>query len=244
MQKMYDNRIMTSTLVSSSQAIDYPLENLKDTRLAKAYRTTGNSNEWVKVLNSVTASRCAIMGHNLTSAAVIRLQGNATDVWTSPAFNEIVSWKEGVIIHKFTETTYAYWRLLITDPARTYISLGGLFLGKFLQEPSIKPDAQVDDETDSESSLSAGGQLYGNEGFKARIFRINYNNISDATRAAMRVWWNECRNIKPFILELYANRQDIEPPMYCFVNQKAIQWKRTGSEKGPWIASIEYKECF
>lgn len=244
MQKLFDNKILTATLSRSSENPGFPIANVQDTKILKAFRTLTASNEWIKISTSITASRFAIMGHNLSPAAVIKLQGNNTDVWTSPAFEETITWKEGIILHKFTEATYNYWRLLITDSGRSYIAIGELYIGTFLQEPNLKPDAQIDDETTADGEVSVSGQLYGDDGYDFRAFTINYAPITDAMRANMRAWWQKCRNNRPFIMVLFANREDIEKPVYCFTNQKSIQWKRTGNEKFPWSTSIKYQECY
>jgi hypothetical protein len=202
------------------------------------------TSEWIKISTSITASRFAIMGHNLSASAVITLQGNNTDVWTAPSFEETITWKSGIILHSFTEATYSFWRLLITDSGRSFIQIGELYIGTYLQGPNIKPDAQIDDETTSEGEVSSSGQLYGDDGYDFRSFTVNYGTVSDAMREAMRSWWAMCKNNRPYIMLLWASREDLETPVYCFTNQKAIQWKRTGNEKFPWSTSIKHMECY
>ncbi|MBN2401016.1 MAG: hypothetical protein JXN64_01325 [Spirochaetes bacterium] len=244
MQKMYDNRILTATLYRSSENPGYPIANVQDTKVLRQFRTLSASNEWIKISSTITASRFAIMGHNLSASAVITLQGNDTDVWTTPSFEEIITWKAGIILHSFTEATYNYWRLVITDSGRSYIAIGELYIGTYLQEPNIKLDTELDDETTGEGELSSSGQLYGDDGYELRNFTINYSPMNDAVRESMRVWWRMCKNNRPFILGIWANREDIESLIYCHTAQKAIKWKRTGYVRLPWSTSIKYEECY
>jgi hypothetical protein len=243
MQILYLNKILTAVLSSSSEDSKYSLVNVQDRMTLKLFHTLNVINEWIKIASIITASRFAIINHNLSSAAIIKLQGNNTDIWTTPAFEETIAWKEGIIIHKFTEVTYDYWRLLITDNARTYISIGELYIGTYLQGPNIKPDTQIDDETTSEGDTTNAGMLLGDDGYDFRPININYPNITNSQREAMRNWWRVCKNNRAYIMVLWANREDLEPPIYCFTNQKSIQWKRTGNEKFPWSTSIKYQEC-
>lgn len=245
MQKMFDNKILTATLSRSSENPGYPIANVQDTKILRAFRTLSASGEWIKISTTITASRFAILGHNLSSAVVITLQGNNTDVWTAPSFEETIAWKDGIILHKFTEATYNYWRLVITDSGRSYISIGELYIGAYLQCPNIKPDAIVDDESTAEGDVSSAGQLYGDEGYELRNFTINYSPFTDQQRADFREWWLTCRSVKPFIMTVWSDREDIEVPVYCFCNQKSIPWKRSGKEKFPWEGpAIKYKECY
>lgn len=244
MQVLYSNSILTAILTRSSENPGYPIANVQDTKILKAFRTLSASGEWIKITSpAVTASRFAIMGHNLSAAAVIQLQGNDTDVWTAPTFDETITWKAGIIIHQFTEVTYNFWRLLITDSGRTYISIGELYIGTFLQLPNIKTDAQIDDETTSEGVESSSGQLFGNEGYDFRTITVNFN-VTEAQRTAIRAWWAYCENIRPFIAVIWANREDIEPPLYCHIDQKMISWKKTGSATIPYSTTIKFKEVY
>lgn len=244
MQVLYDNKILSAVLTRSSENPAHPIANVQDTKILKTFRTLGASAEWIKASTTITASRFAIMGHNLSASADIHLQGNDSDVWTAPAFDEEVTWKSGIIIHSFVECTYNYWRLIITDSGNSYISIGELYLGTYLQLPNIKPDAEIGYNTTGSADKSASGQLYGDEGYEYRSVTVNFWGITDAQRAGMIAWWSLCRNSRPFLMLVWANREDLETAMYCHIDQNGIAWKRTGNDKFPWSTTIKYEECF
>lgn len=244
MQILYVNSIIGAILTRSSENPGYPIANVQDTKILKSFRTLSASGEWIKITSpAVTASRFAIMGHNLSAAAVIQLQGNDTDVWTAPTFDETITWKAGIIIHQFTEVTYNFWRLVITDSGRTYISIGELYIGTYVQYPGINLDAELSDETLARAEESSSGQVFGDDVYDFRSWKINYV-VTEAQRTIIRAHWLACKNNRPFIAVLYANREDIETPIYCRHNQNAVVWKKSGNPLYPYSTSIAYKEVF
>lgn len=113
MKILYDNRAIasTATITASSEATGYEASvSLKDTRLARKWRTTGDTAESVVIYNAegIAATYCVIMGHNLTSDATVTLQGNDTNVWTSPAYS--------IAVPAVREVSY------LTDETSAYIT--------------------------------------------------------------------------------------------------------------------------
>ncbi len=76
---------------------------------------------------------CILQDHNLTSSAVLKLQGHTSDVWTSPSYTNTISIADPIIEY-FTET-YQYWRLYVEDDDNTdgYVEFGSGYLGTYLQ---------------------------------------------------------------------------------------------------------------
>jgi hypothetical protein len=74
-------------------------------------------------------------GLKLTPNAVIKIQANATDVWTSPSVDQTMTLDDlyEVASHFFTaDQSYRYWRVVIQDPQNPYlyIELGLAFIGE------------------------------------------------------------------------------------------------------------------
>lgn len=74
-------------------------------------------------------------GIQLSESAVVKLQGNSTDAWTAPEFEQTMTWNEESIC-AFSETGLhtqglRYWRLLIEDKNNVdgYIEISGVYLG-------------------------------------------------------------------------------------------------------------------
>ena len=79
--------------------------------------------------------------HNLTSEAVILIEGNDEDVWTTPLFQESIRVHPDCLRYIFTSPyQYRYWRFKITDAnnADGYLELGTLHLWN-LWESHLKP---------------------------------------------------------------------------------------------------------
>jgi hypothetical protein len=80
-------------------------------------------------------------GIQITSTATITLQGNETDVWTSPSYSQVLTWNEDAIIAFDADglhpTGLRYWRLMIDDSSNPdgYIEISNIYLGE-LYEPS------------------------------------------------------------------------------------------------------------
>lgn len=77
-------------------------------------------------------------GVGISANAVVRLQANPTDLWDSPAIDQLVSLDDLFLVatHFFaTDQQYRYWRVKIVDPANSnlYIELGKIILTKATQ---------------------------------------------------------------------------------------------------------------
>lgn len=162
---LYKNWIDNGTLTFSSAVATLPGANIQDDLRDKVWRTTGCSEEWAKLVLSQPEyiDSLAIAGHNLSSTAVITVQGNVADEWISPAFEEefdawepVIGYGEGwygeggyggyiaadeqpryQTIIRFLASTqyYRYWRIKITDISNPdgYIEIGRGFLGYAFQ---------------------------------------------------------------------------------------------------------------
>lgn len=73
-------------------------------------------------------------GMQLSDSAVVKIQANATNVWTSPTVNQTLTADSTyeMFSHYFSAAqSYRYWRVEIVDPTNTdlYVSLGVVILG-------------------------------------------------------------------------------------------------------------------
>lgn len=97
----------------------------------------------------------------ISQTAVVKLQGNATDSWSSPAFNETLEWNEFSIASfnasGLHTTALRYWRISIVDRDNTrgYLEISSLFLGDLLDITRGCPQFPLDIE---EVDLSVNAQ--------------------------------------------------------------------------------------
>jgi hypothetical protein len=245
MQIIYDNKISVST--PSTENPDYPIENLDDKRLSKIFKTTSAEDQSIVFDGPIKATRIVIAGHNFSVDSMIRVQGNNTNVWTAPSYNSLATYKSGIILHKITEATYNYWRLFVDDAesnANDYLSIGRLFLGEFLQMPGMKIDQILTKKTTSENKISSSGGVFGDKRYGYRSLTVNFPSVSETQRQALLTMWDAVENIEPFFIVPWANREDIETPIYCIFDQDEITFKRSDNYMVPWSTTLKFREVF
>ncbi len=135
----------TAIVINSlSKNSNFPVSNLKHPFRSKRWRSTDVTSEWVKFdmvtseeIDSVVLLWPKEDGIRLSNSAVIRIQANATNVWTSPAVDQALSISNDYLMASYyfsTAQNYRYWRLVIEDPGNPYgfLELGVIWLGKSL----------------------------------------------------------------------------------------------------------------
>jgi len=86
----------------------------------------------------------------LSSTAVVKLQGNTTDVWTAPEFEQALDWDEQVISLFDSDGLHTsalrYWRLHIvdTDNPNLYIEIAKAYLGDAVEPEQGKIQFPLD----------------------------------------------------------------------------------------------------
>ena len=249
MRALWNNEIIDATLTPSTENPNFEVENIQDTRLSRYFRTVLDAAQDIVIDagGSTTASYFAILNHNLSSGATIKLQGNNTDAWGAPAFDEALTWNVDMIVFNFTEVSYNFWRLYIDDPANpdNYIKIGHLYLGTFLQMPYMKVDQVLTVKTMSKVKISESGQAYGDEKYSFRNPKINFPRISQTQRLAIQAMFDTVKNVRPFILLIWANELDFEKAVYCVIDQDKLTWKRQDNVSYKFDSiSIKFMECF
>jgi hypothetical protein len=133
-----------TVITASSENANFPASNLKNPLRSKRWRSTDISSESVvfDFLTTEPVDSVAILwskedGILLSNTAVIKIQANATDVWTSPAVDQTLTINNDYEIasHYFTtDQSYRYWRVLITDAGNPngFLELGVVWIGKSL----------------------------------------------------------------------------------------------------------------
>lgn len=75
-----------------------------------------------------------VSGLKLSSTATVTLQGNSTDVWTSPTYSQVLTWNQDCmsVVNTAGLGSLRYWRLLIVDRTNPlgYVELSNVYLGE------------------------------------------------------------------------------------------------------------------
>lgn len=142
-----------ATMVASSQVASLPVSNLQNMQPKRKWRTDGATSPYVEAdfrATGCAANGLALIGHNLTASATIRVRGKATYPVTSaptvdtgavsawpatgkpgdeswPHFLSWLSWANASALR--------YWRIDIADGSNPagYIEAGRLMLGSYWQ---------------------------------------------------------------------------------------------------------------
>ncbi len=140
-------------------------------------------------------------GHNISSGATVKIQGNAADSWGAPALDETIAFRAGTMRRYLTSgtKTYRYRRLKIEGDAGNaagYIKLPELFLGDYF-EPEYDFDLNntlgAEAEEDLKRTESRGSRL----ALLARreVAHIPYSLVSAAQRDLFRAMFDAVKDL-------------------------------------------------
>ena len=239
MKILYDNLVPDSTITSYSENPDYDFDTaLNDTRLSRTGRTVDDATQWIKFSFSaaVDVDYIMVLAHNITSGATIKVQANATDVWTSPSIDTAMTYDADYIYHGFSSTeSYKYWRFYVDDSSNpdTYIEIGSIFLGEALEMPGFNPDAIIIKNSNSVATKSISGQLYGDVRLKYKAASFTFPSVTDTERGEINTFFDAGDVVIPFIMLFWENDLDVEPPLYCALT-KELEWQKQAQRGTLW----------
>jgi hypothetical protein len=236
MKIFWDNLADESVLTPSSTRTGYDIANITNYHLSKVFDFGAASGEVVINLGSSTNIKDVILaGTNLTSSATVSLQGNTSDSWTSPIYNESMTRYTNGYWGIKLDDTYRYWRVVVSDATITSAAIGYLFIGDSLQLPPINPAVELEYANTSAVSFSVSGQTYGDTGYEYFKSSFDFPIITDyvrqvdgvdiATREDVLVFWGLNQGAKPVIISIFDNSRDKIPPFMGLITQNSLKFK-------------------
>lgn len=179
--------------------------------------------EWIKWdfgISTNPEAFCLIGKRNepiaISPSAVIKLQANETDVWTSPQYEQILDIDDRVItLFKGVDDeglhteALRYWRLLIEDldNPNGYVEAGSVFLGNFFEPErgaiQIPFDGQYIDR--SETVFSEGGQTFSDVKEKAESFSVEWFGLTIAEKEEIDLIFDTFGTNTPFFISIDPN---------------------------------------
>lgn len=150
------------------------------------------------------ANFISIIGHNISSAATIKLYGADDSAFTTNVVEDAVAHYAGDIF-KFLSTarTKQYFRIEVQDPANSnsYIQIAGICLYKYF-EPNRHFTLDYEDGKDgfTEVELSDSLNIYGQERPTLRAWRLPFEGLNDTAKAAVDALIKECDTFKAFVV--------------------------------------------
>lgn len=146
-------------------------------------------------------------GIKLSSSAVVKIQANATNVWTSPAVNQTLTVDNDYTVasHYFSSNqSYRYWRITIQDPTNPelYVELGLAWIGESLNFNEAENGFKWGYEDLSKVSDNEFGHVYVDEYPIRRTLNFNYSFILYSTAKILDEAYLLNGNKKPVLVVL------------------------------------------
>jgi hypothetical protein len=200
----YDNKIKSvfKSLIADSQHASYPSLNLQTDNYSKTWRTldAATSHNVVNDFGVPSQIDTVFLGNvNLTSAATVTIQGNATDSWGAPSFSEVLTVsglalnpKHRNLYHELSSAqTFRFWRLLISNTTNPdgYYEVGEWWIGLRVALASTQQHEIVHTQTFERNNIenvTEYMQKYVYTRAERRIFRIKWEKATAATRDELR----------------------------------------------------------
>jgi hypothetical protein len=159
------NLIDQATITPSSENALFPVENIKDYRRSKVWRSTSSSDSLVIDFNETSVVDTFFIvpdKRNGFGVSLITLEFNATNEWTSPAATELVTFSDvyGVGFKEFTPHEYRFCRIVFTS-SLSYCEVSNIYLGQKLDMGrGISFGWTYKDDELSQSKLNRYGQKF------------------------------------------------------------------------------------
>lgn len=129
-------------------------------------------------------------GIRLSPSAEIRVQASATNLWTSPAVDEVLTVDNHYLVasHFFSSPqSYRYWRLVVTDPSNPdlFVELGMVWIGENIRFREPENGFKFSLADTSKVSSTDFGHEYVDEYPLMSSLQFNYSYIGYETAQAL-----------------------------------------------------------
>lgn len=245
MRVHYINLIDSATLTSDNENPSYPLTALQHIHLANPFRFNSLAASYIDIdLGSAQDVSSIGIISNLTADATIVLKGNSSESWAAPPVEETVTAADRNLMHYFTEATYRYWRLEITDAANGdgYVEINRLYLGGYLQMPAFAGGLQVTHEDLSSRRFSPAGQPFSVERGSRRSIAFNMPYVLASEKASYDTVLETVGIHTPMWVAVWESDFTKLEPLYVLHAEGKVNWRKISKGDWLWEADLEYIE--
>lgn len=182
-----DNPAENILSVTSTLPGDFAVENITTESTRRKWRSATAITEQSIIIKAEKKSNIdvfAILGHNFTETAVVRVQANISNNFIAPPVTKVIPWNK----YSMMTTTpfgaeYQYYKLSILDPANPcgFVEIGRVVGGKVLQlidNEDITDSYSIAKKDLSEIMKSEGYFRQSNENIIMRTFNASFSKIS------------------------------------------------------------------
>jgi hypothetical protein len=223
----YNDQAKLQALTVSSEASGYPGVNAVHPHLSRVWRSTACAAEWIKFdagagLTILFDTAC-IVGHNLTSAAVVRVQTDDADGWAPPGGVNLSGDPTRSIIFvdlRPSPTARRYARVYIEDAANPdgYVRIGRVFLCTRFEGETIDRGFRDSVEDTTVVSRSLTGQVFADVGVQHRVYAFSLGTMRNSTRLALKAVLAANGTYDPVVVfpgDQEADGAEAIPPLYA-----------------------------
>jgi hypothetical protein len=244
MRILYNDLMIDSTLVASSERSGFPASNVQHPHLTRVWHSVIPTTQRITINagtgNTITASSAAMLAHNLTSAATARIQGNTVDVWAAPPLDVPFTVTDELALAYFPSASYQYWSFPLDDPTNPagYIEIGRLMLCAHWQSVE-ETDRGTEDGIEDTTRIteSETGQGFGDIGVQKQTYAMSFGIMQPETRTSLKAIYASVGQHMPIVVVPNENALDKLPPIYCtmrktmkFTGAGGWLWKHDGLE--------------
>ena len=229
----YGDLAKNQTVTDSTEASGYPGTKAVHPHLSRAWRTTSPSAQWIKfdagVGKTINFDSALIIGHNLTSAAVVKVQTDDADTWAPPGgMDKGGDPMQPIIFVSLSPSPTArrYARVYIDDAANPagYLQIGRVFLcQRFEGVEQIDMGFSVGYEDTTIVTRSLTGQVFADIGVTSRIYSMSMGSMRDETKVSLLAL---CKIVGQWDPVVVIPSEGIDP-LYATMN-KGVKFSQLG----------------
>lgn len=219
---LYDNLTDDYTITAKSCETGYSIINLQDSQLAKTWRSTNTSSEWVMLdlgATTISVNHIAIAEHNFSTKATIEFEASSSSGFSSPVLTTTLTHSTGIIMQAITATTKRFVRYMVDDSTNNdgYIEYGRIFIGERLTTTDgagIDISLKLNDSSIVKKSIT--GQIIADVGIVTKTLdNVAYPIISNTVKEQIEVMFNDVKTAESIFLLMYSGETTDFEPLYC-----------------------------
>lgn len=204
------NLVAEPATVITADSVDafFPLENLKDPRATKVFRSLTPSVSIVfdlvtsQPVDSILLAPHSRNGWGFTTPVTI--EANPTNTWGAPAYSNTVASGDldqvhNIAIKEFTEQAYRFWRL--TFDASEYVEVGKIFIGTVLKVGSGRSQDYgwaFQERDNSIATLNRYGQRFVDIVNRQKVINMQLSLLNRDEMDDVFQIWDHNSTIRPF----------------------------------------------
>ena len=239
---LYSNLVDSATITAITESVTLPASNVAHNLRSRVYRTgtTVATERLVFNMGSAKSVTCVVLlDHTLTSGdSGIKLMGNSSDSWGTPAFTQSLTWDSGPIVAFFSSQSYQYWAVEFTKSAASETrDIGRIFIGTYyeLVQNIGREGLQIQQVDLSKVGRAVGGQTYSDVRSIYDKISLSIDMMPHAQHEQLRTIVNSVGKHTPFFLSI---DHDTEPQDWLYyVKIASIKTHQIKANSSTWYWS-------